>query len=259
MDSVFTVHGGLDAAELRSLGLRPADVLDFSSNINPLGPSKRVRRAAEEVDLSAYPDRHSFELREVLAARLEVGIGSLMVGNGSTELIHIIARARLRPGDRCLVFGPTFGEYERAAAIAGAEVHIFQAEATDGFRWSMDDADRTVRQVRPSLVFLCNPNNPTGVYLNRDCLEWISSALGESGLLVLDDAYAPFADAQWDSLPLLGCGNVAILRSMTKDHGLAGVRLGYMVADPAVVSAVRRLQPAWSVNAVAQAVGIAAL
>lgn len=259
MHRVTTVHGGLEAAELRSLGLQPEQVLDFSSNINPLGPSPRVTRAASEADLSSYPDRRSLVLCEALAARLGVGIDTLLVGNGSTELIHLLARAGLRPGERCLIFAPTFGEYEAAAALAGADVHLVRAGGAQGFRWPVDVAVEAIRRVQPRLVFLCNPNNPTGAYLPRDAVEQLIEAVGHGGLLVLDDAYAPLADCPWDSLPLLRGGNVALLRSMTKDHALAGVRLGYLVAEPALVSAVRQLQPAWSVNAVAQAVGITAL
>ena len=256
---MITVHGGLDEAELRSLGLRPEEMLDFSANINPLGPSDRVRQAAVEAELSAYPDRTSLPLREALAARLDVGIDSLIVGNGSTELIHLLARACLNPGERCLIFAPTFGEYEAAAMIAGAEVHLFRAEKRQGFRWQVDAAVQVIEEIQPDMVFLCNPNNPTGVYLGRDEVWQLLRAMDGKGLLALDDAYVPLADWQWDSLSLLGSGNVAILRSMTKDHALAGVRLGYMVAESKIVSAVRQLQPAWSVNAVAQAVGVAAL
>ncbi|MCY4391275.1 MAG: histidinol-phosphate transaminase [Chloroflexi bacterium] len=259
MGNARTVHGGLDAAELRSLGLRPEEVLDFSANINPLGPSPRVRQAVAEADLSAYPDRDSLVLREALAARLGIGAGNILVGNGSTELIHLLARSRLRPGQRCAIFTPTFGEYEPAATAAGAEVHELPASEAEHFRWSIDEAADTIRDLRPAVVFLCNPNNPTGLYLDRDALEQVAAAVGEHGLLVLDDAYAPLADCPWESLPLLGSGNVAILRSMTKDHALAGVRLGYLVAQPEVVEGARGLQHAWSVNAPAQAAGLAAL
>ena len=254
-----TVHGGLDAAELRSLGLHKEQVLDFSANINPLGPSQRVRQAATEADLSAYPDRHCLALREELAARLDVGIENLIVGNGSTELIHLLARAFLRPGEKCLIFAPAFGEYEAAATIAGAEVHFFWADEAERFHWSVDDAIAAIEHARPAMVFLCNPNNPTGVYLDHASVERVLAVVGGDSLLVLDDAYVPLADWQWDSVPLLQEGNIAILRSMTKDHALAGVRLGYMVAGPRVIEAVEQLQPSWSVNAVAQEVGIAAL
>ena len=111
MRGVITVHGGLDSSELRSLGPRPEEVLDFSANINPLGPRERVRRAAAEADLSANPDRHALALREALAARFNLHVDNLLIGNGSTELIHMLARAFLRAGQRCLIFAPAFGEY----------------------------------------------------------------------------------------------------------------------------------------------------
>ncbi len=254
-----TVHGGLDPAELRALGLRAGQVLDFSSNVNPLGTSERLRRSAAAADLSAYPDRDCLLLREALSGALGVGTARLLVGNGATELIHLIARACLGPGGRCLIFEPTFGEYEAAAAIAGAEIHRIRAEEAAAFRWPVDAAAQRIREIRPRLVFLCNPNNPTGVYLDRSAVEEIRGALGGSGLLLLDDAYASLAERRWDPLPLLAGGGVAIVRSMTKDHALAGARLGYLVAEPPLVDSVRRLQPAWSVNGVAQAAGLAAL
>ena len=241
------------------MGLQPEQVLDFSANINPLGSSWRVKQALIDADLSAYPDRHSLALREELASRLDVSIDNLLVGNGSTELIHLLARAFLGPSERCLIFTPTFGEYEAAATIVGAEVHLFRAEEEQGFQWSVEEGVESIKQVRPEMVFLCNPNNPTGVYLDSIDVEKIRTAMDGDALLVLDDAYVSLADRQWDSTWMLREGNIAILRSMTKDHALAGARLGYMVAEPNVVSAVRRLQPVWSVNAVAQAVGIAAL
>ncbi len=253
-----TVHGGLDTAELRSLGLLPEHVLDFSANVNPLGPSRRVKQAAAATDLSAYPDRHCLALREKLAERLGMGVDNLLIGNGSTEIIHLLTRAFLGPQGNCLIFAPTFGEYQAAATLAGTNVCLFKARQAEGFRWLVDAAVEEILEARPSMVFLCNPNNPTGVYLDRGYVERIHEAVGENGLFVLDDAYAPLADGQWDSIPLLRNGNIAILRSMTKDHALAGVRLGFMAAEPDIVSTVRRLQPAWSVNAVAQAAGIAA-
>ena len=252
-------HGGLDEAELRGLGLSAGEVLDFSANINPLGMSPQVRDAIKDVDLASYPDRNSTALREALANRLHIGVDELLISNGSTELIHLVARAQLQPGGACLIFKPTFGEYEAAAMIAGADVHSIHAEESDGFRWSMDDAVREIERVRPQIVFLCNPNNPTGVYLDPGEVGRIGEAVGSDGLLVLDDAFASLADSEWDALSLLTHGNVAVLRSMTKDHGLAGIRLGYMVASPKIVSEARRLQPSWSVNAIAQAAGLAAL
>ncbi len=254
-----TVHGGLDTLELRRLGLTPGKLLDFSSNINPLGMSPLIREAASKADLSAYPDRHCLELREAIAARLKVGIDNILFGNGSVQLIHLLARALLNPGQSCLIFAPTFGEYEEAVTLACGEAHYVRAEEADGFRWSIDAVLRAIKRSRPRLVFLCNPNNPTGVYLDRLEVQRICEAMGGDALLVLDDSYSSLADRPWYAIPLLNLGNVAILRSMTKEHALAGVRLGYMLAESSVISETARLQPAWSVNAVAQAAGLAAL
>ena len=254
-----TVHGGFDTAELRAENLTRDQVLDFSSNINPLGPSPRVRRAAAEADLSAYPDRECLVLREALAAHLGVGLDQLMVGNGSTELIHLLANAHVPPWATCLIFAPTFGEYEAAVEATDARMDFMVAYPAADFAWCIDSAVETIEATRPAMVFLCNPNNPTGVYLDREAVERLCAALGPDGLLVLDTSYVPLADAGWDLLPLLHCGNVVLVRSMTKDHALAGVRLGYMVAPPPVVAATRNDQPPWSVNAVAQAAGLAAV
>lgn len=254
-----TVHGGLDPSELRELGLHPEDVIDFSSNINPLGTSERVRQAAADANLSAYPDRDCLRLREALGDRLGVGRDHLLVGNGSTELIHLLARARLYEGATCLLFEPTFGEYEAAAALAGAIIRRVAAEEADDFCWSIESAERIIRRSRPDVVFLCNPNNPTGRYLDGERVQRIQTAIGPDALLVLDDAYVSLSENRWDSLQLLETGNVVILRSMTKEHALAGARLGYMAATPELIEDVRRLQPAWSVNAVALSAGLAAL
>ena len=254
-----TVHGGLNDEELRTHGLTRGDVLDFSSNVNPLGTSRLVRTAAAKADLSAYPDRQSLVLSEALSSRLDVCVDEVLIGNGSTELIHLLARACLGPGHQCLILGPTFGEYEAAATLAGARVHVVEASAARGFVWSADAATREIQKLRPALTFLCNPNNPTGVYVDREFVKQLTAAIGGDGLLVLDSSYVPFAEAPWDERALRMCGNVVLLRSMTKDHALAGARLGYLVARPPTVAALRRLQPTWSVSAVAQAVGLAAL
>ena len=253
------VHGGLDDEELRVYGLSRGDVLDFSSNVNPLGTSRLVRKAAATADLSAYPDRRSLVLSEALASRLDVGVDEVLVGNGSTELIHLLARACLGSGRRCLILGPTFGEYEAAAILSGAEVHVVEATAAQGFAWSADGVTRAVETLHPALTFLCNPNNPTGVYVDRDFIERLAGAISANGLLVLDTSYVPFAEAPWDERALLTRGNSVLVRSMTKDHALAGARLGYLVAGAPTVAALRRLQPSWSVSAVAQAAGLAAL
>ena len=113
------VHGGLNLRELRSLGLNPEDVLDFSASINPLGPTPGVADAIAKVNLATYPDSDCLELREALAERLDMGVERILAGNGSTELIHLIARAYLGKSDGAIVFAPTFGEYAGACHVQG--------------------------------------------------------------------------------------------------------------------------------------------
>jgi len=253
------VHGGLNLAELRALGLAAAEVLDFSASINPLGVSPAVSEALRHLDLAAYPDPECRELRDALADRLGLPADRILIGNGATELIHLIARALLRSGDAAAIFTPTFGEFQAACRLQGvAPVLIAPAERRT-FRWDLPAATRLIAALRPSLLFLCNPNNPTGTYLGADDLEAIAAALGDAGLLVLDEAYAPFVERRWDATGLLRLGNVALLRSMTKDHALTGLRLGYLLSSRAVVERVRTFQHSWSVNAAAQAAGVAAL
>ena len=264
------VHGGLNVAELESLGLRPEEVIDFSASINPLGASPRVLQAAGNVNMAAYPDPECLKLRQAIGAALDVPPELVLAGNGSTELIHLLARAHLSPGyapdgpqPTPLLFTPTFGEYEAACRVQGVEPVKFvpsEDERSAGtFQWDIAAACDSIKTLRPALVFLCNPNNPTGVYLSLDDVLAVANALKGVGLLVLDEAYASFVEERWDSTPLMSEGNVALLRSMTKDYALTGLRLGYMLAPEEVVQRVRSFQYSWSVNAPAQAAGIAAL
>ena len=256
-NQVRPVHGGLNITELGTLGLRPDDVLDFSASINPLGPSPRAVEASQTVNLSAYPDPDCVELRKAIGTELGVEPSRVLVGNGSTELIHLLARSFLSEQSSAVVFSPTFGEYEAACRLQG--VTPVALSPSDGFHWDVQAAIDLIADTRPSVVFLCNPNNPTGVYLSERDVTRIADALRGVGLLVLDEAYISFVDASWDSTALLAMFNVVVLRSMTKDYALTGLRLGYMLASEEVIERVKRFQYSWSVNAPAQAAGIAAL
>ena len=251
-------HGGLRTDELRAYGLDPATVLDFSASVNPLGPSPRVREALARLDLSRYPDPECLELTEALARRHGVDPDHVLCGNGASQLIHLAVRVFVHGGQRAVAFTPTFGEFERACALAGASVFPWHANAERGFQWNLRNKADVLRRVTPPLVYLCNPNNPTGVHLDQAAVRSVVEGL-IGGPMLLDEAYATFVDEPWDATPLTRRGRVIQLRSMTKDYGLAGIRLGYVVAHPDAVAALRRLQPEWSVSAAAQAAGLAAL
>jgi histidinol-phosphate aminotransferase len=251
------VHGALDFAELEHLGLQPDEVLDFSVNGNPYGASPRVREAIASVSLERYPDREALALRRVLASHLDVPLEGIMAGNGSVELLWLTALAFVRPGDAVLIVGPTFGEYERAATLMGAQLHCWTAQPETGFTVSPAEVLQRLQRLQPRLVFVCNPNNPTGTCLAVETIAAWGKALPGT-LLVVDEAYLPFAAGAPSALTTRAA-NLLVLRSMTKAHALAGVRLGYAVGHPEVIRALAAVCPPWNVNALAQAAGLAAL
>lgn len=256
-------HGAFDHAELARLGMEPEDVVDFSSSINPYGPAPVVERAAREAAIGRYPDRGSQDLRSALAAHTEVDVSNVSVGNGSAELIDHLARAYLSPSDTSLIVGPAFGEYERASRLCGARTIFFDREVSgDEVELSFDELLETVSCERPRVLWLCNPNNPTGDYLRRGFVERLLESMAEvEGLLLVDEAYRDLMlwEEPDDLTDLLSGGNLALLRSMTKDHGIAGLRLGYVLAAPPLIQALHVAAPPWNVGAPAQAAGIAAL
>ncbi len=251
-------HGGLNQAELKAAGLSPEAVLDFSVCANPFPPPAEVREMLASVPIDRYPDPEATEFRACLSAKLGVAPENIIAGNGATELIRLIALTYFRPGDSVLILEPTFGEYQVAAQIAGANLIHQWSKEEDNFAFRVEDAVSLIRQCRPRGIFLCNPNNPTGHYLSREETERIQDAGGE-GLLILDEAYVAFVDESWSSIGLIPRGNVIILRSMTKDYSLAGLRLGYAVSSEGIISALRRICPPWNVNALAQKAGVLAL
>lgn len=263
------VHGGVKPEELRALGLDPEDALDFSASVSPIGPPDGVWEALHKVDLGAYPDPHCLVLREELSARLswerEIPVDNMLVGNGSTEIIHLLARAFLTAepsaaNRSALQLSPTYGEYAGACGLMGVAISNFQAPSHPPFLWDINEAVSRIRRDRPRLVFVCNPNNPTGVYLDKADVRRLAKATADcESLLVIDEAYVSFVDTPWDSLGMALEGNVVLLRSMTKDYALTSLRLGYAVASVDIIDRLAALQPDWSVNGFAQAAGLAAL
>jgi histidinol-phosphate aminotransferase len=244
-------HGGFHSEHA-------TDWLDFSSNVNPFGPSPRIWDAMRAVPIGQHPDPHATPLREVLAEIENVSVNRLIVGNGSVELIYHLAVAYLRAGDRVLVVEPTFGEYAAAAGVMGARVIPWRTRAEENFALDVNALLAEARACHPRLIFLCNPNNPTGKYLAREVIEKILRACPET-LLVLDEAFIRFIADPWSSRDLGAFDNLLVLRSLTKDYALTALRVGYATGSPSVIEAVEKVQPPWSVNTLAQAAAIAAL
>lgn len=256
-DLALCPHGSVTDRELQALGLDRSAVIDFSASTNPLGPSPAVRHALATLEIGRYPDDDAGALHQLLAAQTRLDSSYVLVGNGSSELIWLLALAYLERDDQVLVVGPTFGEYARAARIMGAAMSEWRATAATDFRPDVASLCATIRRLGPTMVFLCNPNNPTGALLRRAELERLLDAT--PGMLVLDEAYSGFVDEPPATLDLVAGNRLVVLRSLTKDYALAGLRLGYAVAAPPVIGAMRQVRPPWSVNAAAQAAGVAAL
>lgn len=255
---VPTAHGGINYQELEKLGISPEDVLDFSVSINPFGPPPGTKEALGEASIDRYPDSEATELIMTLANKLTISPDSLLIGSGSTELIRLVATAYFGPEDLVIIPQPTYSDYEIACYLAGAQVLKQPTLEEADFRLNVAETADLIRKHRPKGVFICNPNNPTGQYLSREDVERILS-VAKGSLVILDEAYIAFTDNTWSSLDLIGRSNLVIIRSMTKDYALAGLRLGYAVAAEPIISVLKSVRPPWNVSSVAQAAGIFAL
>jgi len=247
-------HGGLYYSELKAAGINPESVLDFSVCTNPFLPDLDMQRVLSEVAIDKYPDSEATELTKRLAEKLDLSSRNILVGSGTTELIQLVALAYFRQDDEVLILEPTYGEYQRACEIAGAKPVKQWSIGEDSFETDIEEVNAVIKDIQPRCVFICNPNNPTGQYLSREQIEAVLSVIGD-GLLVLDEAYVSFLEESWSSIELISRGNVVVLRSMTKDYGLAGLRLGYAAACQEIIDNLRRVVLPWNVNAIAQKVG----
>jgi len=256
LQTALDTHGSAQARELEALNIDPTKLIDFSSNINPHGPAPAVVEAVRAAQFAAYPDPDCLVLRRALAAQHSVDVEQIIVGNGTAELIWLLAFAHLVPGDSVAILGPTFGEYARAAGLCSVSVEMLRAKASKDFVVDVEAVERLLRH-KPTLFFICNPNNPTGSILPLDVIErW--SIENPYTLFVVDEAYIDFVPNMQSALTL-SAHNVLVLRSMTKVHALAGLRIGYALGSKKVIHALRQVQPPWSVNALAQAAGVAAI
>ena len=250
-------HGALDFAELEQLGLDPNDVLDFSVNSNPFGISPLILEALRSVPVDRYPDRESIALRRALSERLDVSPEQILVGNGTAELIQLAAFAFLQRGDHALIVEPTFGEYERSVRLMKANVHRWRAVSKNGFIPNVEKIHKRLRQRNMQVVFICNPNNPTGQVISLEALREWADEFSET-IFIIDEAYLAFVEGMKSAVELKR-KNILTLHSMTKDYAIAGLRLGYTVGEPKMIEAMKNFRPAWNVNAFAQVAGLAAL
>ena len=255
------VHGGEVWDVAVETGRSVGDFVDFSSSVNPLGPSPKALDALKDGfgRLTYYPDSNSTALREAISRRFGLGKGNVVVGNGSTELIYLFAEVFMDVGDRAVIVQPTFGEYERAVRKVGGRVkHVALGR---GFEVDADVVKRGLRGAKA--VFLCNPNNPTSLLVRRgELFEVLEAALSLGVLVFLDEDFIEFVDEE-KQYSLVGevkrFPNLFVLRTFTKFYGLTGLRIGYGVASEEVLEVLCRAKMPWSVNCFGQAAALAAL
>lgn len=258
MQRPSSIHGGDIWTTGRNLGCPPADLFDFSSNINPLGPSPLAVAAAQEAmkEVSAYPDPTCRALVEGLSAYHGISPESLLIGNGATELIYLLAR---RFGGRALIAIPSFSDYERSVRVAGGEVRFHPRRPREPFAI---DPFRLARALRSGdrLIFVGNPNNPTGQRLDPEALRHLLARASRLGVqMVVDESFIDLCEEGSLLREAPVRRGLIVVRGFTKFFALAGIRVGYLAAHPRTIGALRRTKEPWTVNTPAQAMARASL
>ncbi len=248
-------HGGIYSAGLK---LDPK-VIDFSSNVNPLGFPPSIKKVIKKnlSILSAYPDSDSLQLRYELQKYTGISKDQITIGNGATEIIYNFCKAFLRKNNKVLIPIPTFGEYEAATRLSGAKVLFLK---TMNLNENISEAEDMLAKV--NCLFICNPNNPTGIIMPRNrLLKIVEKAFDKSVFVFLDECFIEMVPKSNESIinHVNEFDNLFILRSLTKSFGLAGLRIGYGLGNKKIIDVIQRIKIPWNINALAQEVAIEAL
>ncbi len=258
--SIAPYQPGKPIAELeRELGI--SGIVKLASNENPLGASPKAVAAMHEAiaTISLYPDGNGFELKDALVQRYGVAHANLVLGNGSNDLLELASRAFLAPGDVAVYSAHAFAVYALATQAVGAKGITVPAKE---FGHDLDAMLKAAVQHNAKMVFIANPNNPTGTYLTAEALQHFLQALPANILLVLDEAYNEYLPPaqRYDSVSWLKkYSNLIISRTFSKAYGLAGLRVGYAIAHEQIVDMMNRVRQPFNVNSIAQAAAVAAL
>lgn len=248
-------HGGNLTLMAAKYGLDPEKIIDFSVNVNPLGPPEGVKILVENGFryITVYPEPYCETLKEDYASRQGIAPENLIFSNGAVELVYMLIQA-LRPRT-VLIPGPTFREYEIAARAFQTKIKQFRLAPERGFLPGLKSLMSAARSVE--MIFLCNPNNPTGRVFSQDFLGRFLNFCNARGIfVVVDESFLIFHD-RWQELSAVrntvDNRNLFILQSLTKFFSIPGLRIGYGAAHQDTINYLRRFQPPWQVNALAQA------
>ncbi len=232
--------------------------IKLASNENPLGPSPKsieaVKRALSE--MHTYPDATAADLIAEAARHFDCPASSIIAGNGSDEILDMICRTFLVPGDRVIIPSCSFSYYKIAAQVCGASA--IETEMTD----HTICVDAILNQAKPKLIFIANPNNPTGTYLNSAQIQKLLDGSSSETIIVIDEAYGAFCrkDDFSSALPLISrYPNLIVVKTLSKSHGMAGLRVGFGMACTGLIQMLYRIKPPFNINKLGLVAGEAAL
>jgi histidinol-phosphate aminotransferase len=244
----------------RELNLPADSIIKVASNENPFGPSPLALAAMQKSlpGINLYPDGNAFYLKQKLAAKLGIETTNLILGNGSNEIIEFVAHALLAPGDDVVVSQFCFAIYPIVAKMFGANLVIVPAKNYG------HDLPAMLKAITPKtrIVFVANPNNPTGTLAPREEVIQFVNDVPDDVLLVMDEAYIEFLDDAVDLVPLIRLGvrkNLILMRTFSKIYGLAGLRIGYGIGNPDLIAALEKTRQPFNINSLAQAAALAAM
>lgn len=252
-------HGGDLRSATELFGVDEERLLDFSSNMNPLGPPQAVAEIVSHYmqHITKYPDPASRQLRAAIASKHQIDTEEVLVGNGAAELIDLIVRY-WQP-KRAAILAPSFIEYEQALQKAGCDITFIESNAEDDFTPNEQQLAELIKQQSVELYLLGHPNNPTGQLLS---VKTVTELLQSDAIVVLDEAFLDFHQNE-DELTWISKvhsnRNLFVIRSMTKFYSIPGIRLGYIVGAAHSLQEMKQIQYPWSVNSLAQHIGQAVL
>jgi len=242
----------------RELGLEPSQIVKLASNENPLGPSPIAVKAMQDALLNAhvYPDGGGYHLREGIAEKYGLNIGNVILGTGSNEIIEFLGHAFLTPGDNIVTAEHAFVVYKILAKLFGAET----VEVPDPNLTHDLPAMAAAVNDRTKILYVANPNNPTGTMVNEETLDELIDRVPRTVLIALDEAYYEFLPEPPDTLKYFRQhANLIVLRTFSKIQGLAGLRIGYGIGHEDLIRLLHKTRQPFNVNAIAQAGALAGL
>lgn len=260
-ENTVATHGGNLYAASRQRGSSFHEILDFSANINPLGLSENIRQTLCDSleDIIHYPDVQAYAVKQEISQHYQVDIERITMGNGAVELMYVLCHI-LQP-QKVLVTAPTFSEYQAAAKASHADIEYLYLSPQENFTINISELIQRLANV--DIVFVCNPNNPTGTLLtNIQLEELLRVAAQHNTYVVVDESFIDFlpSDQPYTCRHLLAnYSNLVILHSLTKFYAIPGLRLGFVLSNPELTRQLHLGKDPWNVNTLAQKAGVAAL